>query len=119
MSTNAVSPTSTSSSVTSPAYSPTSVYSSPTAVSSTSTPVYVNPAERFNTSPSAPLCKPQSTASQVSQTLNANSSEPFLKISTPSGVAIYAEYGKVVSSTQFSSDLAAANAEAAAEPLGV
>jgi hypothetical protein len=96
--------------VTSPAYSPTSVYSSPTAVSSTSTPVYVNPAERFNTSPSAPLVKPQSTASQVSQTLNANSSEPFLKISTPSGVAIYAEYGKVVSSTQFSSDLAAANA---------
>gem|GEM_PF-4217895 len=110
MSTNAVSPTSTSSSVTSPGYSPTSVYSSPTAVSSTSTPVYVNPAERFNTSPSAPLVKPQSTASQVSQTLNANSSEPFLKISTPSGVAIYAEYGKVVSSTQFSSDLAAANA---------
>ena len=108
-----VSPTSTSSSVTSPAYSPTSVYSSPTAVSSTSSPVYVNPAERFNTSPSAPLVKPQSTASQVSQTLNANSGEPFLKISTPSGLAIYAEYGKVVSSTQFSSDLAAANATTA------
>jgi len=93
-----------------PATNPQLSYNEPAQVEVSSPPVQTETKTGLSLPP--PRLGPQTTTTyeSPSQTAARNATDPFLKITGPSGsVVAYAEYGKLVSQSQFESDISAQN----------